>query len=60
MIETDEMVHVGMGDKDMGDLKDIAWGQSTDIAQVEKQRPVFMAEGNEQGRVLERAVDQSG
>jgi hypothetical protein len=36
-----------MGDEDMRDFENVTGGKGADIAQIEKQCPVFMTEGNE-------------
>jgi hypothetical protein len=39
VIEADKMIQVGMGDKDMGDPKDLSGGQDMDFSEVEEDGP---------------------
>ena len=36
MVETDEMVHVGMGDENVADAQDLAVGQRIEFAQIKE------------------------
>jgi hypothetical protein len=50
-VKADEMVHVRMGDKDMGDLEQISKGEGTNVPQVEHDCPFFKQKRDEQPRV---------
>ncbi len=60
VIEADEMIDMGMRDKDVGEFVHIAQAESVDPSQVEKQGPALVPKANKQHRVLKWTVDQSG
>ena len=60
MVKSNKMIHVGMGDENMGDLEQIFWGKGMDVTQVKKKRPFFMGKGHKEARVVKRTIDQPG
>ena len=60
MVKADEMIHVCMADKYMAYFKDIPCGEGMEITNIEKNRPVLIRKGDEQGRVAKGSVDCSG
>ena len=59
-VETKEMVHVNVGDEDVGDAQDLARGQALEITAVEQERAPIEKEIDVDAGVLEGAVDQFG
>ena len=60
MIKTDEMVHVGMGNKNVADLQKLAWRKEVDIAEVEKKGLPPVLEVHIHTGVAEGIIDQGG
>jgi hypothetical protein len=60
MIETDEVVHVGVGDEDVIDLEDHAGRQVAYVAQIEKQGFPAVPQIEVQGWIAEAVVDEPG
>src|ERR1700687_1634806 len=59
MIEPGKVIHVRVGYKDVRQAHQLARRQHADVAEIEKQRPPFVAKVDIQGRVAERVVDQT-
>ena len=59
MIEARKVVHMRMGDKDVRQAHQLARRQRGDVAEIEKQRPPFVAKIDVQARVAERVVDET-
>ena len=58
-IEATEVVHVGMGNKDMADPKNLARRQKVQVAQVKEQCPLLKEEIDVESRVIERVIDEA-
>ncbi len=59
-VEAGEVIHVRVADEHMRHAHQLAWRQHADVAEIEQQRPPFVAKVDVQARVAERAVDQAG
>jgi hypothetical protein len=60
MIEADEVVDVRMGDKYVGELEDVSRGETVETAKVEKHGASFIMKGDEENRILKRAIEETG
>ena len=58
LIESDEMVYVGVRDKDVADAKQFAGTQGVQITEIEQQRPAFEHAFHVERRISKWAVDQ--
>jgi len=58
-IEAAEMVHVGMGNKDMAEPEDFARRQKMQITQVKEDRPLLELEVDVESRVIKGAIHQT-
>ncbi len=58
MIETDKVVHMGMGNEDSRDLQYLPGGQGRDVTQIEKEGFIAMLEFEIDPRVIERGIYQ--
>jgi hypothetical protein len=59
-IESDEVIHVGMGDEYMAELQQIPGRQGMDISQVEQTGAFTEEKGNKEAGVVKRTVHQPG
>ena len=59
-IKTDEMVHMRVGDKDVGYFEQVLWCQQAEISKIKHQCTFFEEEGYEESWIRKRIVDQSG
>ena len=57
-VEADEMIHVGVADKDVADLQDVPRRQCRDLTQVEQKGSLLEQKGQEKAGVFKRRVDQ--
>ena len=58
MIKTGKVIHVRMGDEHLREAHELARRQHGNVAEVEKQRPVFITKVDIQSGIPERIVDQ--
>ncbi|MDX9746402.1 MAG: hypothetical protein WCX84_03960 [Syntrophales bacterium] len=59
MIKTDEMVHMGMGNKDMADLEQVTGCQAAQVTQIEQQGFPPVSEFHKNPGILKGIIDQS-
>jgi hypothetical protein len=60
LVEPDEMVHVGMRDKDVGQLEQTAGAHQMKVTHVEEDRPSFVLEIRVNRRIPFRSVHELG
>ncbi len=58
VIETDEMVHVGVGNEDVVDLQEFTRRQEMEVAEIEKERLVPVLEIHVDPGITEGIIDQ--
>jgi hypothetical protein len=51
------MINVGVGDKGMGNLKELSWADRSKFSHVKEQGPAFPEDFYEEHRVSEGSVD---
>lgn len=60
VVETDEVVHVGMGDEDVADLQDVPGDEIPEVTQVEEDSVAPVLAVQVDNGVLEGIVDEGG
>ncbi len=60
MVESEKMIHVGVGNEDVADLEDISGGEGMDIPKVEEHGPFFKSKGNKHAGIAKRGIDEPG
>jgi len=60
VVETEEVVDMGMGDEDMRQAQDFSGRQCPYVSQVEEQGAAVVEKVDVERRVVEGAVDQGG
>ena len=60
LVETHEVIHMGVADKDVAGFEQVAGGKVAYIPQIEEQGPFLKRQGNEQSGVVEWSVNQTG
>jgi hypothetical protein len=60
VVKTNEVVHVTMGDKDVGYLKNFGWGQRVITPEVEEHASALPAQVDTQARITKGAVNKPG
>jgi hypothetical protein len=58
VVEADEVIHVGVGDEQMGDLEELSLRERMELPRIEEQTPSLVHELHVQDRVSEMTVDE--
>jgi hypothetical protein len=59
VVETDEVVHMRMGDENVTDTEQFTRGKGGKISKVEKQGPFLQGERDKEGGVSQGAIDET-
>ena len=58
MVESDEVIHVGVRHENVCELEKLTRRETLDVTQVKEQGPSLVTKSDEEGRITERPVDQ--